>query len=194
MMRNTTATKSSTPLMTITSPTPFRQGRPLTGKRELELRAQHPSGTPEWDSLSDWRQRLASPSGADQLEKPPAGELSSLSPSGSRGGPAGASAPASTSSTRGGGEELNGLAGADLPGGGASPGTPDDGVAGGAVAAGGGPEVGGAEVGGAEAGGPAVGGGGGLLGAGGIAPEPAAGRLGATPPLLASRSRSWPSR
>src|SRR3954451_12148783 len=111
MMRNTTATKSSTPLMTITSPTPFRQGRPLTGKRELELRAQHPSGTPDWDSLSDWRQRLASPSGADQVEKPPAGELSSLSPSGSRGGPAGASAPASMSSTSGGGEELKGLGG-----------------------------------------------------------------------------------
>src|SRR3954471_21812019 len=66
MMRNTTATKSSTPLMTITSPTPFRQGRPLTGKRELELRAQHPSGTPEWDSLSDWRQRLASATGITQ--------------------------------------------------------------------------------------------------------------------------------
>src|SRR4051794_41912368 len=103
MMRNTTATKSSTPLMTITSPTPFRQGRPLTGKRELELRAQHPSGTPEWDSLSDWRQRLASPSGADQVEKPPAGELSSLSPSGSRGGPAGAAPPAAAASTGGGG-------------------------------------------------------------------------------------------
>src|SRR5947208_14816043 len=96
MMRNTTATKSSTPLMTITSPTPFRQGRPLTGKRELELRAQHPSGNPEWDSLSDWRQRLASASGADQGEKPPAGELSSLSPSGPRGGPAGAAAPATS--------------------------------------------------------------------------------------------------
>src|SRR5947208_11457812 len=59
MMRNTTATKSSTPLMTITSPTPFRQGSPLTGKRDLELRAQHPSGSPDWDSP----QRLASATG-----------------------------------------------------------------------------------------------------------------------------------
>src|SRR3954447_223827 len=154
MMRNTTATKSSTPLMTITSPTPFRQGRPLTGKRELELRAQHPSGTPEWDSLSDWRQRLASPSGADQVEKPPAGELSSLSPSGSRGGPAGASAPASTSSTSGGGEELNGLAGAGRTGAGATPGTPEGGWAG----AGGAAPAGGAAGGWAAAGGAAAGG------------------------------------
>src|SRR3954451_24598403 len=146
MMRNTTATKSSTPLMTITSPTPFRQGRPLTGKRELELRAQHPSGTPEWGSLSDWRQRLASPTGADQVEKPPAGELSSLSPSGSRGGPAGAAAPASGSSTSGGGEELKGLAGAGRPGGGAKLGTPEDdcGGAGGAAAGGGAADGGGA--------------------------------------------------
>src|SRR3954471_10917600 len=156
MMRHTTATKSSTPLMTITSPTPFRQGRPLTGKRELELRAQHPSGSPEWGSLSDWRQRLASPTAADQVEKPPAGELSSLSPSGSRGGPAGASAPASMSSTSGGGEELNGLAGAGRAGGGATLGTPEDGwgaaggAAGGGAAAGG---AGGAELGGAAGGG-----------------------------------------
>src|SRR5438270_8650168 len=134
MMRNTTATKSSTPLMTITSPTPFRQGRPLPGKRDWNcarsILAGAPSRTPPASRVSEPLSDLAPKTSDGQAEKPPAGVPSSLSPSGSRGGPAGASAPGSTSSTSGGGEELNGLAGAGRADGGASPGMPGDGAGG----------------------------------------------------------------
>src|SRR5207248_2930732 len=109
-MRNTTATRSSTPLMTITSPTPFRGTSRLkandSGNRArgiLAGRVRHPP--------------RAQPT--DQAGASPDGEESSLSPSGSRGGPAGASLPASRSSTSGGGLALNGE--------GARPGTPDTG-------------------------------------------------------------------
>src|SRR5205807_2316393 len=88
-------------------------GTPITGQERLELRAQHPSGSAEAHSVSEPLSNLAPKTSDGQAEKPPAGVPSSLSPSGSRGGPAGASAPGSTSSTSGGGEELNGLAGAD---------------------------------------------------------------------------------
>src|SRR5947209_3407836 len=191
-MRNTTATRSSTPLMTITSPTPFRGTSRLkandSGNRArgiLAGRVRHPP--------------RAQPT--DQAGASPDGEESSLSPSGSRGGPAGASLPASRSSTSGGGAALNGD--------GARPGTPETG-GGGPLGAGGASGVG-ALV-GAAAGGPggaaAGGGAGGAAAAGGTgigAPESAApagadgaavdpgGRVGAAVPRE-SRSRSWPSR